>query len=137
MGLGDFFKSKKEKATRRVLDSNKDNVSRVKALDLLEDAAKAGDQQALETLIKCFSLTVKTDKQEQSLTPYDDEAEKKSLIDRLVDIDDRPRVLAVLRKELATPPWLTPGKRDGIVWLIELLRGLAEAAGDDPEEAGG
>lgn len=135
MGLGDLFKSKKEKALRRALDTTKDNISRIKALDYLEEEAKAGDAAALETLLKCFHITVKTDKQEQSLTPYDDEAEKKSLIDRFVDIDDRPRVLKALRKELATPPWLTPGRRDGIVFLVELLRALAKAAVEDRDEA--
>lgn len=135
MGLGDFFKSKKEKAVQRALDSTKDNVSRVKALDLLEEEAGAGDAQALETLLKCFHITVKPDAQEQTITRYDDEAEKKSLIDRLVEMEDRPKVLKALRKELATPPWLTPGRRDGIVWLIELLKDLADAATEDDDEA--
>ena len=135
MGLGDLFKSKKDKAIQRAHHTGKDNVSRVKALDLLEEHARGGDEACLDALFRCFQITVKTDKQEQGFSPYDDEAEKKGLIDRLREIEDRPRVLAALRKELARPPWMTPGRRDGIVWLVELLRALAEDATNDDDEA--
>lgn len=131
-----FFKSKKEKAIRRTLDTTKDNLSRIKAFDFLEEKAKEGDDEGISTILKCFQITVKPDKQEQSLTPYDDEQEKWSLIDRLVGLSEqRVTVLKLLRKEFATPPLLTPGRRDGIVWLIELLRALAEATTDDDGES--
>lgn len=131
-----LFKSKKEKALQRVLDANKDNISRIKAFDYLEEQARAGDEESIVALLKSFQITVKTDKQEQSLTPYDDEQEKWSIIDRLVGLaDQRETVLKLLRKELATPPLLSPGRRDGIVWLIELLNALLDAGAADEEEA--
>ena len=130
MGLGDLFKSKTERAMQKALNPTKDNITRVKALDHLEEQAKAGDDQCLQSLIKCFHITVKKDQQEQSLAPYDDEAEKKGLIERLAGFDDPRRVIKHLRKELATPPWLTPGRRDGVVFMIELLGELAEAASE-------
>ena len=58
-----LFKTKKEKATLRVLDATKDNVSRIKALDLLEEEARAGDDEAIRTILKCFHITVKPDMQ--------------------------------------------------------------------------
>ncbi len=139
MGLWPF-KSKKEKAMRRALDPTKDNVSRIKAMDYLEDQAAVGDEEALQVLFKVFCITVKPDKQEQTLTPYDDEREKSELINRLVglgevDLEQRKRVLKQLRKELANPPLLSPGRRDGIVWLIELLRSIAKHSVDDEDEA--
>ncbi len=131
-----LFKSKKEKARQRVLDSTKDNVSRIKAFDYLEELASEGDVEAITTMLKCFSITVKPDKQEQTLTPYDDEQEKLSLIDRLTGLtEQRATVLKLLRKELANPPLLSPGRRDGVVWLIELLRDMAEATTDDEDES--
>lgn len=131
-----LFKSKKEKSTRRALDPTKDNISRIKALDYLEEQASSGDEEAIITLFRCFQITVKPDKQEQSLNPYDDEQEKWSLIDRLKCLtEQRPKVLKLLRKELATPPLLSPGRKDGIVWLIELLGSMAESTTDDNEQA--
>jgi HEAT repeat protein len=131
-----LFRSKKEKALQRVLDSNKDNISRIKAFDHLEELARSGDEEAINALLKSFQITVKTDKQEQSLTPYDDEQEKWSIIDRLVGLSDqRQSVLKLLRKDLATPPLLSPGRRDGIVWLIELLNAVLEASSADEEDA--
>lgn len=135
MGLGDLFKSKTEKAIQKALDSTKDNITRIKALDHLEELARGGDDQCLQALIKCFHITVKKDQQEQSLAPYDDEAEKKALIERLAGFDDPRRVIKHLRKELATPPWLTPGRRDGVVFMIELMGELAEAASEGQEDA--
>jgi HEAT repeat protein len=132
-----LFRSKKDKAIQRALDSTKDNVTRIKALDTLEEEAKAGDAESLLTLLRCFQITVKPDKQEQTLTPYDDEQEKWALIDRLVAMEGRRlETLNSLRKELATPPSLLPGRRDGIVWLIELLKAMAAATTDDEEQAG-
>jgi hypothetical protein len=131
-----LFKSKKEKSLQRVLDANKDNISRIRAFDYLEEQARAGDEEAILALLKSFQITVKTDKQEQSLSPYDDEQEKWSIIDRLVGLSEQHKtVLKLLRKELATPPLLSPGRRDGIVWLIELLNALIEAFAPDEAEA--
>ncbi len=131
-----LFKSKKEKAVRRALDTTKDNLSRIRALDYLEERSIDGDDESLDIIFRCFQITVKPDKQEKTLTPYDDEQEKWSLIDRLVGMgDQRTTVLKKLRKELATPPLLPPGRRDGIVWLIELLRSMAKSATDDADEA--
>ena len=131
-----LFKSKKEKAIQRVMDSTKDNVSRIKAFEHLELLAGTGDEEAIVTLLRCFQITVKPDKQEQTLTPYDDEQEKWSLIDRLDGLEkQRLLVLKLLQKELATPPWLSPGRRDGIVWLIELLKAMAESTTDDEEQS--
>lgn len=130
-----LFKPKKEKSIQRALDPHKDNMSRIKALDYLEELAKKGDDEATTAILRCFQITVKPDKQEQSLTPYDDEQEKWSLIDRLVGMADRRLdIIKLLRKELATPPLLSPGRRDGIVWLIELLKALAEETTEDEEE---
>jgi hypothetical protein len=135
-----LFKTKKEKATLRVLDATKDNVSRIKALDLLEEEARAGDDEAIRTILKCFHITVKPDMQEQTITRYDDEREKSELINRLVSLSESDReigkmVLRLLRKELETPPLMSPGRRDGIVYLIELLRELAQASCDEEAEA--
>jgi hypothetical protein len=131
-----LFKSKKEKALIRVLDPAKDNISRIKAFDVLEEEARKGDEESITTLLRCFHITVKPDKQEQTLTPYDDEQEKWSLIERLSGLDDqRPTVLRLLRKALANPPLLAPGRRDGIVWLIELLKAMAEATTEDSSQS--